>query len=139
MCIDTSGVGSDYESLIDVVDLFIVDVKSLDKEEYKYIAGLEIDEFYKFMDKIQSKSKKLWLRQVIVPNINDKEETIIKLAEYANSLKNVEKVELLAYHAMAEEKYERLNMKYRLAGTDNLSFEKIEQLRTVLNDHLNLK
>ena len=91
------------------------------------------------MDKIQSKNKKLWLRQVIVPGINDTEETVIKLAEYANSLNNVEKVELLAYHAMAEEKYERLNMKYRLAGVDNLSFEKIEHLRNVLNSHLSLK
>lgn len=139
VCVDTSGVGSDYETLIDLVDLFIVDIKSLDKEEYRYIAGLEIDEFYRFMDKIQSKNKKLWLRQVIVPGINDTEETVIKLAEYANSLNNVEKVELLAYHAMAEEKYERLNMKYRLAGVDNLSFEKIEHLRNVLNSHLSLK
>ncbi len=136
VCIDTSGVGYNYEKLVDLVDLFIVDVKSTNREMYKYITGLEMDEFNKFMQLIQSKNKKMWIRQVIVPNLNDNEENIIELANYVNSLNNVEKVELLPYHTLGKEKYEKLNIKYRLDNIDNLSKVKINYLQNLLNKHL---
>ena len=135
-CIDTSGVGFDYEKLMDLVDLFIVDVKSIDSEEYKYITGRDIDEYNTFMNLIQSKKKKIWLRQVVVPSINDDEKHMEDLAEYANSLNGVEKVELLAYHTMAVDKYLKLNIKYRLEGIESLSSEKLEYLKGVLNNNL---
>lgn len=135
-CIDTAGIGSDYEKLIDLVDLFIVDVKSVDVEEYKYITGSDMTEYNKFMSLLQNKNKKIWLRQVVVPSINDDENHIIKLANYANSLNGVEKVELLGYHTMGKEKYVSLNIKYRLEGVDNLSNTKLEYLKSVLNKNL---
>jgi len=137
ICVDTAGVGINYEKLMDVVDLFIVDVKSLYEEEYKYITGNDIDEYYKFMDLLQKKNKKIWLRQVIVPSINDDEKHMIDLANYANSLNNIEKVELLPYSTIGKEKYEKLNIKYRLEDIEDLSKTKIEYLRNIL--YLNLK
>ena len=68
-----------------------------------------IDLSLKFLDKCQSLNKKMWLRQVIVPNINDNIEYIEKLANFIKPLKNIEKVELLPYHTMAIEKYKTLN------------------------------
>jgi pyruvate formate lyase activating enzyme len=118
------------------VDLFIVDVKSIDKEEYKYITGRDIDEYNTFMNLIQSKNKKIWLRQVVVPSINDDEKHMEDLAKYANSLNGVEKVELLAYHTMAVDKYSKLNIKYRLEGIEGLSNKKLEYLKGILNNNL---
>ena len=135
-CIDTAGVGTGYEKLVDLVDLFIVDVKSVYIEEYKYITGRDIGEYYKFIEFIQSKNKKLWLRQVIVPGINDDEKHVEDLAKYANGLKNVEKVELLAYHSMGKEKYNKLNIRYRLENASNLSKIKLEYLKIILNKKL---
>lgn len=137
ICIDTAGVGNNYEKLMDLVDLFIVDVKSIYPGEYKYITGKDIDEYHNFIKILQSKEKKLWLRQVIVPNINDDEKHIIDLAKYANSLKNVEKVELLPYHTLGKEKYDKLNIKYRLTQVENLSKDKLIYLETILNKTLN--
>lgn len=136
ICIDTSGVGSGYEKLIDLVDLFIVDIKSLDSQEYKYITGLDIDSFTDFIKKIQHSNKKIWLRQVIIPGINDDKEHIIQLAEYANSLCNVEKVELLPYHSYGEPKYISMNLKYRLEGYPALGKEKERELNKILKIHL---
>ena len=139
ICIDTAGIGTGYEQLIDVVDLFIVDVKSIYEDEYKYIAGRNIEQYHKFMNLLQQKEKKIWIRQVIVPTINDDEKHIIDLANYVNDLKNVEKVELLAYHTMGKEKYDNLNIKYRLEGIEDLSSTKIEFLRNLLKKHLKQK
>lgn len=136
VCVDTAGVGSGYMELIDLVDLFIVDVKAIYPDEYKYITGKDIGEFFNFIDLLQNKNKKIWLRQVIVPSLNDDERHIVDLANYVKGLKWVEKVELLPYHTLGKEKYEKLNIKYRLEGVENLSKTKIEFLRGLLKRKL---
>ena len=137
ICVDTAGVGMNFEKLLDVVDLFIVDIKSLYKDEYKYITGYSINEFNEFMNLLQSKDKKIWLRQVIVPTINDDENHILDLAKYANSLKNIEKVELLPYTTLGKTKYEKLNIKYRLEKIEDLSKTKLKYLQNLLKSNLN--
>ena len=136
ICIDTSGVGCNYDKLINLVDLFIIDVKAVEEKEYKYITGLNMDEYNSFMDKIQGSSAKIWLRQVVVPGINDDEKHMLDLANYANSLKNVEQVELLPYHTYGENKYISLNLKYRLKDVPSLPKEKEDYLNKILQGNL---
>ena len=138
ICIDTSGIATGYEKLIDLVDLFIIDVKSLNKEEYKHITGRdELDQFHVFMNQVKEANKKVWLRQVIVPNINDNEETIMLLAKFANAYPNVDRVELLPYHTYGMKKYEELHIKYRLKDTPALSKEKENYLNGILKESIN--
>lgn len=139
ICIDTSGVAINYDKLFDLVDLFIVDVKAIDEKEYKYITGKSIKKYNEFIDKLKKHNSKVWLRQVIVPGINDDDTHMKKLAQYAKEFNNLEKVELLPYHTYGEDKYIELNMKYRLSGVEALSKEKEEYLNKILNEYLNNK
>lgn len=127
-CLDTSGFGKDYEKLLSYCDLVILDVKELDAEKYKKLTGKKIDQFFKFVETCQKKNKKLWLRQVIVPGLNDTVENVKKLNEFAKSLSNVEKVELLPYHTMGVEKYKKLCIKYRLDGVQDMDKKECEKL-----------
>ena len=79
-------------------------------------------------------NKKLWLRQVIVPNINDDKEHVLKLKQFASIIKNVEKIELLPYKQIGVHKYETLKLKYRLEGVPELSKEKLDELNMYLKD-----
>ena len=74
----------------------------------------------------------MWIRQVIVPGINDNVEYIMKLKEFIKPLKNIEKIELLPYHTMGVQKYEKLNIPYRLQGTPEMDKEKCNELYKVL-------
>lgn len=139
ICIDTSGVGNNYEKLFDLTDLFIIDVKAVKEDEYKYITGLDMSSYNNFIEELNKHDKKVWLRQVIVPGINDDEKHIKDLVEYSKSIKNVEKIELLPYHTYGESKYEALNIKYRLSNVSSLSKEKEDYLNKVLNDSLDKK
>lgn len=130
--IDTSGVADNFEEVLDLVDLVILDIKACEPEMYKYITGLTMEKYNKFLKVCQQKKKPLWLRQVITPGINDNEEYILKLAEYIKPIKNVEKVELLPYHNMAKDKYKRLGMKYRLENTSNMDKQKCKELEILL-------
>ena len=132
--IDTAGVGiGDYEEILKYVDLVILDIKSIDPKEYKYLTGQELDEFYKFLSVCQSLNKKMWIRQVIVPGINDTKENILKLNEFLSGLKNIEKVELLPYRTLGIEKYQKLGIKYPLDGVLDLKKEKLDELSSFLN------
>jgi len=130
--LDTSGVADNFEEVLDLVDLVILDIKSCEDDMYKFITGLPIDKFNNFLKVCQAKKKPLWLRQVITPGINDSEEYILKLANYIKKIKYVEKVELLPYHNMAKDKYKKLGMKYRLEDTPNMDKQKCRELEKLL-------
>ena len=135
-CIDTSGTGYDKKYLEEILkysDLVILDIKAIEENSYKNMTGKDMVEFNYFVDKLNEQNKKTWLRQVIVPNINDNEEYILKLKEYVKKFKNIEKLELLPYHSMGIEKYKKLNIKYRLSDTLDMDKEKCKKLEELLN------
>ena len=98
------------------------------------MTGLEIDNFNEFLKLCQDKNKKLWLRQVIVPGINDNEEYILELKKYISKIKNVEKIELLPYHTMGISKYKALKINYKLEGVEPMDSLKCKQLEKMLNE-----
>ena len=134
-CIDTSGTGYDKELLDEILkytDLVILDIKAIDEENYKKITGKNMDMFNYFKDKLIKHNNKLWIRQVIIPTINDNEEYILKLKEYIKEFKNIEKIELLPYHNMGVEKYDKLNIKYRLQSIEPMDKEECKKLENLL-------
>lgn len=134
-CIDTSGTGYTKEYVDDILkytDLVILDIKSIDLEGYKKITGKSMDEFNYFKEKLKENNTRLWLRQVIVPGINDTEEYILRLKEYIKDFDNVEKVELLPYHTMGVNKYDKLNIKYRLDGIEDMDKKRLDELNKLL-------
>lgn len=135
-CIDTSGTGYSKKYLDEVLkytDLVILDIKAIKNISYKEMTGKEITEFDYFKERLNKNNNKVWIRQVIIPNINDNEGYILKLKDYIKNINNVEKIELLPYHSMGKEKYEKLNLKYRLSETLDMDKEKCKKLEELLN------
>lgn len=129
--IDTAGSVEDYDEILDYVDLVIFDIKSYKDDQYKNITNKSIKNSLKFLFSCQQKQKKMWLRTVIVPGINDSEEFIYGLKNFIKDLKNIEKVELLPYQTLGVEKYKKLKIPYKLDKTpimDNKKCNKLQQL-----------
>ena len=57
-----------------------------------------------------------------------------KSKEFAKEIPNVEKIELLPYHAMAKEKYQKLNIPYRLENVEGLDNEKLKMLQDLIDN-----
>ena len=133
-CIDTSGTGYDKEYLDDILkytDLVLLDIKAIEEESYKRMTGKTMDEFNYFISRLNNK---VWIRQVIVPGINDTEEYILKLKKYINKINNIEKIELLPYHTLGKEKYEKLNLKSRLEEKEPMDKDRCKELEKLLID-----
>lgn len=133
IALDTAGVGlGNYDEILSLVDLVIFDIKALDDVNYMEMTGNKICESLKFLECCQKHNKKMWIRQVIVPGINDSESYIDLLASFIKKLKNIEKIELLPFHTMAFDKYQKLNLDNPLKDKVNMDKEKCNELEKIL-------
>ena len=109
--LDTAGCGiGKYDKILELVDLVILDIKHVDLNGYKELTGQEKTESLKFIEALNNSNKKVWIRQVIIPDVNDTEEYVKKLAVFLKDINNIEKIEFLPYHKMGSEKYEKLGI-----------------------------
>lgn len=128
IAIDTSGVGNNYEELFDYIDLVILDIKHVEENGYKYITKRSMDDFNNFIDFLNNKNKKVWIRQVIIPGINDNSTYIKKLKLFLKRINNIEKIEFLPYHKMGVEKYKKLNIEYPLKDINEMDKDICDKL-----------
>lgn len=132
--LDTAGSVIVKNEILDFVDTVILDVKAVNDNQYLQLTGQKMHNFNIFLQLCQQKNKNLWIRQVIVPGINDSEQSVLKLKEFVKKLTNVQKIELLPYHDMAKDKYAKLGMEYMLKNVPSMDKTKCKQLQKLLND-----
>lgn len=133
--LDTAGSGiGNYGEILKYVDLVILDIKAYTDIDYLKITGKPIDEFNRFMKVCQELKKPLWIRQVIIPGINDNKEYIYGLKEYLSKYKYIERIELLPYHDLGVTKYKKLGISYPLEGVKPLSINTLNYLKSIIKE-----
>ena len=136
-CVDTSGIcfdGSDerYLQLLTLTDLFLLDLKHSDPEGHRALTSRAQDAPLAFARFLSENKKPVWVRHVLVPGITDDDGQLKALRAFLDTLENVQKIEVLPYHTMGEVKYEKLGMKYALAGVRPPSKERVENAKRIL-------
>lgn len=140
-CVDTSGITFDsqnektlekFKELLPLTDLFMLDIKHIDDEACKKLTGQGNARTLAFARFLSENKKKLWIRQVIVPNLTDNEEDLKKTRAFIDSLDTVEKVEVLPYHTLGVVKYEKLGLDYVLKGVEKPAKEIMERAKEIL-------
>ena len=133
--IDTSGmvdITNKIKELIDLTDLFLVDIKSINDEICKDLVGHSNKKELEFIKYLDSIGKKIWIRQVIVPGITDKEEDLYKLRDFINSVEHITKVDLLPYHDLGKYKWIELGEVYPLENVRTADSNDIERVKKIL-------
>ena len=139
-CIDTSGVNfvrnepyfGKFKRLMNATDLLLVDIKNIDPAEHKKLTGHDnknILDMFRYLDEI---NKPIWIRHVLVPGGSDNDELLIKTREFIDTLHNVQKVEVLPYHALALAKYQELGINYVLKDVKSPTVERVENAKKIL-------
>jgi pyruvate formate lyase activating enzyme len=117
--LDTNGYLGDRitdEELADV-DLVLLDIKSFDAETHRRATGYPVDDVLRFARRLSDLGKPAWIRFVLVPGLTDDESNVDDLAAFVATLENVERVEVLPFHQMGRDKWERLGRPYPLTDT----------------------
>lgn len=135
VAIDTSGsfnITEDIKKVIDLTDLFLLDIKCINDEICKDLTGVSNKKELTFAKYLSDIKKPMWIRQVLVPGITDNEEDLLKLKDFIHSLNSVEKVEILPYHDMGKFKWEELGFKYPLEGVPVATSEDVLRAKKIL-------
>lgn len=139
--LDTSGnvnLTPDVCKCIDLAELVILDLKFYNAYNYKTYTTGDFGLVKEFFDYLLAKNKRVWVRTVIVPDINDTKEHISNYCEFLKPyLSCVEKYELLGFHTMGFFKYDKLMLNNPLKNTPALKPEKLKELQAYANDIIN--
>ena len=127
-CLDTSGCLQAKEEavLLAHTDLCLLDIKFTTDEEYIRYTGGHLDTVLAFLSRLEAAAVPVWIRQVIVPGLNDTTEQIDRLSALIAPYHNIRRVELLPFHKLCLEKYQAIGIpfpfdRYRAALPDELT------------------
>lgn len=133
-CLDTSGsvYNEEVEELLALTDRVLLDIKYTTDGDYLKYVGCPLAPVLNFLKKLDELKIKTTLRQVIVPTLNDTEESILSLAAIINSHSCVDSFELLPFKKICQVKYDSLNRKFPLGHLPTPTRERMEELNTLL-------
>ncbi|MCR5112828.1 MAG: pyruvate formate lyase-activating protein [Acholeplasmatales bacterium] len=139
--LDTSGiyfkkddpeVVAKFDELMKYVDLVLLDIKHIDDGEHLKLTGKHNKNVLDFAEYLSNKGIKMWIRHVLVPGITLNDEYLKRTKEFIDTLKTVEKIEVLPYHTMGKVKYENLGIPYRLEGVEPPTKEEVRHAKYML-------
>jgi pyruvate formate lyase activating enzyme len=115
------------------VDLFLIDIKTLDDGLHRRITGVGNTRILGNLKKIADGKNRIWIRIPVIPKVvNDEEDQIEALADFLQRLKRVEIVELLPFNRLGESKYTSLGMECKAQDLQAPSNELMDRLNKVL-------
>ena len=114
------------------VDLFLYDLKLMDEAEHIRYTGVSNKLILKNLEMLAERGHDITLRVPIIPGINDSDEHIRQLGAFAATLPHLNRVDVLPYHNIAAEKYQRLDRVYKLPETRPPSDERMAEIRNAL-------
>lgn len=139
-CLDTSGnpfsleepFKSKFDELMKYTDLFMLDIKHMDDAAHRKLTGQTNQNILKMAAYLSDHGKAMWIRHVLVPGITTEEDELYRLRSFLDTLKTVERVEVLPYHTLGVFKWKELGIPYQLEGVDPPTKEQIDRAKEIL-------
>jgi pyruvate formate lyase activating enzyme len=117
--IETSGFLGDRadESLLSVLDLVLLDIKSSDPATYKKVTARDLAPTLRFAERLAKMNKPVWVRFTLVPGHTDDPANVEGIAKFVGPMKNVEWVEIQPFHQLGAFKWKAMNLEYKHVDT----------------------
>lgn len=135
--LDTAGViwNDDVERLLRSTDLVLLDIKSIDEKQFEEVTVTgKLKRSVDFLDRLQERGIKVWIRHVVVPGYTDNDELLKRLKAFVAQYSVVEKVEILPYHDLGVQKYVAMGLDYPLEGLEPLGKGRAAEIRALFDE-----
>ncbi len=135
--VDTSGQTPwrILETLLPYIDLFLYDVKHIDKGSHRRHTGTDNRRILDNLERLGASGTPIEIRMPIIPTINDDGEGVERTARMLAGIDAITRIQLLPYHKLGASKYARLEMEYQLAEIEPPSAAHMEDLAGRLRSH----
>lgn len=135
--VDTSGFlgARASDEFLDLVDLFLLDIKSGDPETYHLVTGADLAPTLRFAERLSARGNRMWVRFVLVPGLTDAPENVEAVAAFTATLTGVERVEVLPFHQLGANKWAELDLSYQLSEVSPPSEELVRRVEAQFRSH----
>ena len=123
---------SKWKELMQITDLVMLDIKHIDEEGHRILTGQSGENIKEMARLMSDLGQPMWIRHVLVPERNDRDEYLHALAAFIRELKTVERVEVLPYHTLGIFKWENLGIPYSLEGISPPLPERVAHAKRIL-------
>ena len=123
---------SKFNELMNLTDLFLLDIKQINDDKHRDLTGFSNSNILDLAQYLSAQGKHMWIRHVLVPTITTDEDDLKKTKEFIDTLKTVDKVEVLPYHKLGITEWERLGIPYKLEGIDPPTDEEQKLAKSIL-------
>ena len=112
--------------IYEVTDHIFTDIKHMNPEVHKKLTGVSnnriLHNIQMAAELLNTEKQHLVIRIPVIPGANDSKENIRETAEFVKKLKVADRIELLPYHNLGEEKYNRIfgSHNYEMHGVQML-------------------
>lgn len=133
-CLDTSGcmLTPKVKETLKYTDRVLLDIKYADEEKYRLNVGCDYKTVLSFLSFLNQNNIPTTLRRVVIPTLNDDEDSILSLKKLAFENKCVDKTELLPFRKICQVKYDSMGIKFPLEHIPEASDELIKRLEKIL-------
>ncbi len=133
-CLDTSGsiLDDGVVALIGECDRVLLDIKYTNDTDYRAYVGCGIDTPLRFLGMLGKMHIPTTVRQVIIPTLNDTEESVRALKRLVAPHKNVTGIELLPFRKLCAVKYEQMGLSFPFGHLPEPTQEQMAALEAVL-------
>ena len=130
--LDTCGYApaATFRRVAEHVDLFLFDVKVVDRERHRELAGVPSDPILENLCWLAQQDKQVVVRVPIIPGCTDDDANLAAICALARSL-GLARIDLLPYHRIARDKYKRLHRDYRMEA---VAPPPAERMRAIAED-----
>ena len=135
-CLDTSGClwNEEIEKLLAVTDRVLLDIKYTNEEQYQTFVGCKMEKPLAFLKYLNERNIPTTLRQVVIPTLNDNEESIRALKKIAKDHPCVDKIELLPFRKMCQIKYDNMGIEFPFGNLPEPTPETVKRLERILTE-----
>ena len=121
-----------FEELIRQTNLVILDLKLFDAAGHRALTGQDNANILEMARYLSGRGVPMWIRRVLVPGLSDAEDDLVNTKKFIDSLKTVERVEVLPYHAFAIPEWQKLGIPYTLMDAKSPTEEEILRAEELL-------
>jgi pyruvate formate lyase activating enzyme len=135
--VDTCGYAdwSAFEAILGLTRLFLFDLKIMDDDLHRRLCGVSNRPVLDNLGRLARTGAKVRIRFPVVPGMTDARQNISDAAAYVRSLPNVEAVDLLPFHRIADAKYRRLALDNPMAEVAALSRQDVLPVAETFTAH----
>ena len=122
------------EEILDHTDLVYYDLKHMDTGKHREFTGVGNELILDNARRISQSGKPIVMRLPLIPGYNDSEENIKATAEFVTGIEVV-RLDIVPFHQLGSNKYQRLGRVYQLIGLKPYQEEEIQAFKDTFESY----